>query len=61
MKNMIFNLQTIIDFTALNFGLGQGDIIFTGTPEGVRPVIDTDHLSLLWGNSVLVESFIKLN
>jgi fumarylpyruvate hydrolase len=60
-KKMIFDLQTIIDFTALNFGLGEGDLIFTGTPEGVGPVMDKDHLILLWGNSVLGEGTIKLN
>ena len=60
-KNMIFDLQTIIDFIALNFGLGEGDLIFTGTPEGVGPVRDKDHLELLWGTSVLGESIIKLN
>ncbi|MFC4798404.1 fumarylacetoacetate hydrolase family protein [Neobacillus sp. GCM10023253] len=60
-KNMIFDLQTIIDFIALNFGLGEGDLIFTGTPEGVGPVGDKDHLELLWGTSVLGESIIKLN
>ncbi|WHY02758.1 fumarylacetoacetate hydrolase family protein [Neobacillus sp. DY30] len=59
-KNMLFDLQTIIDFTALNFGLGEGDLIYTGTPEGVGPVNDMDHLTLFWGNSVLGECFIKL-
>jgi 2-keto-4-pentenoate hydratase/2-oxohepta-3-ene-1,7-dioic acid hydratase in catechol pathway len=58
---MIFDLQTIIDFTALNFGLGEGDLIFTGTPEGVGPVNDNDHLTLLWGNSILGECFIKFD
>lgn len=58
-KNMIFDLQTIIDFIALNFGLGEGDLIFTGTPEGVGPVRDKDHLELLWGTSVLGQCFIK--
>jgi fumarylpyruvate hydrolase len=60
-KNMLFDLQTVIDFTALNFGLGEGDLIFTGTPEGVGPVNDNDHLTLLWGNSILGECFIKLD
>lgn len=60
-KNMIFDFQTIIDFTAMNFGLGEGDLIFTGTPEGVGPVNDNDHLKFLWGNSVLGECFIKLD
>jgi fumarylpyruvate hydrolase len=59
--NMIFDLQTIIDFTALNFGLGEGDLIFTGTPKGVGPVNDNDHLTLLWGNSILGECFIRFN
>ncbi|NYE06402.1 2-keto-4-pentenoate hydratase/2-oxohepta-3-ene-1,7-dioic acid hydratase in catechol pathway [Bacillus niacini] len=59
--NMIFDLQTIIDFTALNFGLGEGDLIFTGTPEGVGPVNDNDHLTLLWGNSILGECFINFD
>jgi fumarylpyruvate hydrolase len=60
-QNMIFDLQTIIDFTAVNFGLGEGDIIFTGTPEGVGPLHDNDHLSLLWGDTIVGESYIKLN
>jgi fumarylpyruvate hydrolase len=59
-KSMIFDLQTIIEFTAENFGLGEGDLIFTGTPEGVGPITDNDHLSLLWGNTVLGECLIKL-
>lgn len=58
-KNMIFDLQTIMDFTALHFGLDEGDIIFTGTPEGVGQVLDGDHLSLVWDNKALGECFIK--
>jgi fumarylpyruvate hydrolase len=59
--NMIFDFQTIIDFTAQNFGLGEGDLIYTGTPEGVGQVNDKDQLTLLWGNSILGECYIKLN
>lgn len=59
-KNMLFDLQTILDFTAMNFGLGEGDIIFTGTPEGVGQVADGDQLSLIWDNKVLGECLIKL-
>jgi fumarylpyruvate hydrolase len=59
--NMIFDFQTIIDFTAQNFGLGEGDLIYTGTPEGVGQVKDKDHLTLLWGNSILGECYIKLD
>ena len=59
-KNMIFDLQTIIDFSSTHFGLGEGDIIFTGTPEGVGQVLDGDHLSLIWDNQILGECVIKL-
>jgi 2-keto-4-pentenoate hydratase/2-oxohepta-3-ene-1,7-dioic acid hydratase in catechol pathway len=32
--------------------LGKGDILFTGTPEGVGPVAKGDVLQLLWGKDV---------
>jgi 2-keto-4-pentenoate hydratase/2-oxohepta-3-ene-1,7-dioic acid hydratase in catechol pathway len=60
-KNQIFDLQTIIDFTEKNFGLGKGDIIFTGTPQGVGPVMDGDNLSLVFDNQVLGNCTIKLS
>jgi fumarylpyruvate hydrolase len=59
-SNMIFDLQTIIDFSAEHFGLGEGDIIFTGTPEGVGEVMDGDQLSLLWDQTVFGEGMIRL-
>ncbi|KRF43386.1 fumarylacetoacetate hydrolase family protein [Paenibacillus sp. Soil787] len=51
-SNMIFNLQTIIDYIAKHYGLGAGDIIYTGTPEGVGPVHQGDRMELLWGEEV---------
>lgn len=57
---MIFDLQTIVDFTSNHFGLGEGDIIFTGTPEGVGQVFDGDHLTLKWDNKILSDCFIIL-
>jgi fumarylpyruvate hydrolase len=59
-QNMIFDLQTIVDFSALHFGLSEGDIIFTGTPEGVGQVVDGDHMSLLWGDEILGDCTIRL-
>lgn len=60
-QNMIFDMQTIVEFSALHFGLGEGDIIFTGTPEGVGPISDGDELALLWGEQTLGECTIKLS
>lgn len=48
-NQMTFDLQSIVDFCASNFGLGQGDLIFTGTPEGVGEVSDGDLFELFWG------------
>lgn len=59
-SNLIFDLQTIIDFSAKHFGLGKGDIIFTGTPEGVGPVADGDTLSFVWGEQTVGQSRIVL-
>jgi 2-keto-4-pentenoate hydratase/2-oxohepta-3-ene-1,7-dioic acid hydratase in catechol pathway len=60
-SRMIFSLRDIIDFTAAHFGLGPGDIIFTGTPEGVAPVADGDRLELLWGDETWGSVRVKLS
>ncbi|MDA8229475.1 MAG: fumarylacetoacetate hydrolase family protein [Desulfitobacterium hafniense] len=59
-KDMIFDLPTIVEFTANNFGLDQGDIIFTGTPAGVGPVADGDCFTLKWDGKQLGDCTIKL-
>ncbi|RXI96515.1 FAA hydrolase family protein [Anaerobacillus alkaliphilus] len=58
--DLIFDLQTIIDFTAEHFGLAERDIIFTGTPEGVGPVTSGDQFSLIWGEEVVGQSKVIL-
>lgn len=60
-SDMIFDLQTIIDFCGEQFGLGQGDLIYTGTPAGVGKVIDGDHLQLFWGDEKWGEVTIRLS
>lgn len=55
--DMIFGLQTLVDFIGTNYGLGEGDLIFTGTPAGVAAVADGDRLELLWGGES-VGSFV---
>jgi 2-keto-4-pentenoate hydratase/2-oxohepta-3-ene-1,7-dioic acid hydratase in catechol pathway len=43
-KNMIFSVERIISFVSQFITLKMGDIIFTGTPEGVGPVKIGDRL-----------------
>lgn len=61
MKNAIFDLPTIIDYTAIHLGLDQGDIIFTGTPAGVGPVLDGDHFVCKLADKELGDCIIKLS
>ncbi|TWI56166.1 fumarylacetoacetate hydrolase family protein [Halalkalibacter nanhaiisediminis] len=48
-QNMMFDFQAIIDECAECFGLGKGDLIYTGTPEGVGPLHSGDECILYWG------------
>jgi 2-keto-4-pentenoate hydratase/2-oxohepta-3-ene-1,7-dioic acid hydratase in catechol pathway len=52
--DMVFGVQELISFVSRHFTLDPGDVIFTGTPEGVadgRP----DHPWLKPGDEVVVE------
>lgn len=60
LNDMIFNLQVIIDYIARHYGLGKGDIIFTGTPAGVAAVSNGDQLELLWGEASFGSFTVKL-
>jgi fumarylpyruvate hydrolase len=59
-KNMIFSLQTLIDFIAENYGLGGGDLIFTGTPGGIGKIQNNDVLEIQWGKDILGSCKIML-
>lgn len=50
-SNMIFSLETIIAHIGENYGLAAGDIIFTGTPEGVGPVAVGDTFELIYAGA----------
>jgi len=57
-RDMIFNLQTIVDYVASKYGLGPGDVIFTGTPAGVGPVQEGDVLTLFENDEELGKATI---
>ncbi|AGA68431.1 2-keto-4-pentenoate hydratase/2-oxohepta-3-ene-1,7-dioic acid hydratase [Desulfitobacterium dichloroeliminans LMG P-21439] len=54
-KDMIFDIPEILEYVAKEFGLGAGDVIFTGTPAGVGKIQDGDHLILKWQDTKVGE------
>ena len=51
-RDMIFDIDSIIEYVSQFVTLKIGDIIFTGTPSGVGPIAVDDHLEgLLEGES----------
>lgn len=53
-SNMLFSIDTIIAYVSKFFTLKIGDLIFTGTPEGVGPISIGDNLEcFIEGKSVL--------
>lgn len=59
-KEMVFDLQRIVDFVGRNYGLGAGDLLFTGTPEGVGALRDGDKLDVRWNESSLGIMTVRL-
>ena len=52
--NMLFSIDAIIAYVSQFFTLKIGDLIFTGTPEGVRPIAINDSFeAFLEGEKVL--------
>ncbi len=51
-SEMIFPIPNLINFLSQIFTLHPGDLIFTGTPEGVGPVKSGDKLEVLLNNGL---------
>lgn len=49
---MIFSIPELINHLSGIFTLHPGDLIFTGTPEGVGPVTKGDKLQVLLNNGL---------
>lgn len=58
-SNMIFSIDKIISFVSAYFTLKKGDLIFTGTPEGVSAVKADDVLDAFIGDEKLLTVRIK--
>jgi 2-keto-4-pentenoate hydratase/2-oxohepta-3-ene-1,7-dioic acid hydratase in catechol pathway len=56
---MIFSFNEIIAYTSKIVTLKPGDLIFTGTPEGVGPVSIDDHFEAYIGNEMMMDFYVK--
>lgn len=59
-KDMLFSVPELIRHIESNYGLGPGDLIFTGTPAGVAALQDGDTLQALWGDRELGSCVVRL-
>ncbi|MDQ6423164.1 fumarylacetoacetate hydrolase family protein [Paenibacillus sp. LHD-117] len=60
-KDMIFGVSELVRHIEANYGLGAGDLIFTGTPAGVAALREGDKLQAFWGEEKLGECTVTLN
>ena len=56
---MLFSFDYIISFVSQYITLKKGDLIFTGTPQGVAKVNIGDRLEGYLENEKLLDFFIK--
>jgi len=49
---MLFSVEKIVEYLSSIFTLFPGDLIFTGTPEGVGPVKKGDIIEAELGNQL---------
>lgn len=58
-KDMIFTFDHIIAYVSQFITLRTGDLIFTGTPQGVGPIKINDHLEAFIEDQKLLEFNVK--
>jgi 2-keto-4-pentenoate hydratase/2-oxohepta-3-ene-1,7-dioic acid hydratase in catechol pathway len=58
-KDLIFPFDELIAYVSRFFTLKTGDLIFTGTPEGVGPVKRNDELKAYINNELLLDFVVK--
>jgi len=57
--DMIFAVDTIIEYISQFVTLKIGDLIYTGTPAGVGPVVINDHLEGFIGEQKMFDFLVK--
>jgi 2-keto-4-pentenoate hydratase/2-oxohepta-3-ene-1,7-dioic acid hydratase in catechol pathway len=58
-QNLIFPFENIISFVSQHITLKKGDLIFTGTPQGVGKINIGDHLEGYLVNEKLLDFYIR--
>ncbi len=58
-ENLLFSFEKVIAYVSQFFTLNMGDLIFTGTPQGVGPVAIGDRLSASLFDEELLNFAIK--
>src|SRR5882757_4495677 len=58
-KNLLFSFEYIIAFVSRYITLKKGDLIFTGTPQGVGKVNVGDHLEAYLENDKMLDFYVK--
>ncbi|WP_375684668.1 fumarylacetoacetate hydrolase family protein [Bartonella sp. AP1QHHD] len=58
-KNMIFSFEKIISFLSHYIQLRRGDLIYTGTPQGVGKLSQFDRIELYLENQLISELKVK--
>lgn len=58
-RDMIFSIDEIVSYVSNYFTLKIGDLIYTGTPEGVGPVAIGDRLQAFIGDKKMMDFLIK--
>lgn len=59
-KDMVFGLRELAAFIGQSYGLGPGDLVFTGTPAGVGPLTDGDELQWWLGGETVGQAKIGM-
>jgi len=58
-QHMIFSFEKIIAYVSRFFTLRTGDLIYTGTPEGIGPVKVGDHLQGYLGGRLVLDFYVR--
>ena len=58
-KDLLFSFEQIITFVSRHITLKKGDLIFTGTPQGVGKVNIGDHLEAYLEGKRMLDFYVK--